>query len=62
MRLRQPLKSRQMAKQRDPINIQTSEAIPRAEREVVKAPVTAEEVTQAETRESVRRRKPKLRE
>jgi hypothetical protein len=41
---------------------QISEAIPRTEREVIRAPVTAQEATQAETRKSTRPRKPKSRE
>ena len=38
-------------KEKGPHKRQISEAIPRAEREVVSAPVTAQEVTQAETQE-----------
>jgi hypothetical protein len=57
-----PTKKQAKGKGKGPHKRQISEAIPRAEREVIRAPVTAQEATQAETRKSTRPRKPKSRE
>jgi hypothetical protein len=54
-----PTKTQAKGKGKGPHKRQISEAIPRAEREVERAPVTSQVATQAETRKSARPRKPK---
>jgi hypothetical protein len=57
-----PTKKQAKDKGKGPHKRQISEAIPRAEREIERAPVTGQDATQAGTRKSARPRKPKSRE